>query len=176
MLGGPAIDLTYAGTFITGVGGPAIAVLGLLTAGPLAEEFGWRGYAQPRMRQIMSPPRTACWLGLAWALWHIPLFFLPNTVQSGMGLWTPPALLYFVVFLPLSYIAWFVSERLRGGVFAAIALHFGFNSAQTLLQVNRLPQPALLAAVIVTLIAAALYWWTRRHPSAGAGPGARPAL
>lgn len=46
-----------------------------LLAGGL-EEFGWRGFAQPRLQERYSALTGAIIIGTAWALWHLPLFYL----------------------------------------------------------------------------------------------------
>lgn len=47
----------------------------LFLAGGL-EEFGWRGFAQTRLQERYSAVLVAAGIGLAWAAWHLPLFFL----------------------------------------------------------------------------------------------------
>lgn len=41
------------------------------------EELGWRGYALPRMAALMGLGPASVVLGVAWASWHLPLFFVP---------------------------------------------------------------------------------------------------
>lgn len=132
-----ASDLSAIGTSIAtvaaSVGGP-LAVIGYtLAAGPLSEEFGWRGYLQPRLRQRFGPMQTALVLGLAWGTWHVPLFLLPGTGQHQIGLLTVGGLFFFVSIIPMTYIMVFVTERLRGGVWAGVAAHAGFNAASALM-------------------------------------------
>ncbi|GAB3743273.1 CPBP family glutamic-type intramembrane protease [Microlunatus parietis] len=50
-----------------GVGGPLAVLAYTLVAGPLAEEFGWRGWLQPRLRQRWSRALTTLVLGTVWA-------------------------------------------------------------------------------------------------------------
>lgn len=57
----------------------------LSDAGPLGEEFGWRGYAMPRMLRIMSPVLAGIMLGAIWAIWHIPGFLMSESPQSGLS-------------------------------------------------------------------------------------------
>jgi uncharacterized protein len=55
-----------------------VAVFG----GPLGEELGWRGFALPRLQERMNPTAAVALLGLAWGLWHLPLFWIDGTVQQ----------------------------------------------------------------------------------------------
>lgn len=57
--------------------------IGLFTdAGPLGEEFGWRGFALPRMLKLWNPLVATLLLGAIWTLWHVPTFFIPTLPQS----------------------------------------------------------------------------------------------
>ena len=96
-----SFDLTATGQRVADVGG-ALAVVGLvLFAGPLSEEFGWRGYAQPRLRLLLSPGKTSLVLGVAWGVWHLPLFLLTGTSQSTLGLLSWQGLLFSAIAVTL---------------------------------------------------------------------------
>jgi membrane protease YdiL (CAAX protease family) len=45
------------------------------------EEFGWRGITQEEWGRVIGPIRAALLIGPIWALWHVPLFFLPGVAQ-----------------------------------------------------------------------------------------------
>ena len=45
------------------------------------EEFGWRGITQEEWGHAMGQGRAALLIGPIWALWHLPLFFLPGVSQ-----------------------------------------------------------------------------------------------
>ncbi|SFN90738.1 CAAX protease self-immunity [Pseudonocardia ammonioxydans] len=130
-LAGPMFDPAAAATMIEDVGGLFPALMMLLLAGPLAEEFGWRGYAQPRLCRRLGPVATSAVLGAGWAVWHLPLFFVPGTSQAEMGIGSPAATLFLISFLPLSYLFWFVTERLSGGVAGAVLMHVALNTGVT---------------------------------------------
>jgi membrane protease YdiL (CAAX protease family) len=102
-------------------------------------------------------------IGVAWGLWHVPLFFLDGTGQYDKGLVSLEGALFFLGLFPLTFTILFVSERLRGGVWAAILLHAAWNLTEELV-------PALSSTglwvefFLTTLIAVSvgLYW--RRSP------------
>ncbi|MFF2830812.1 CPBP family intramembrane glutamic endopeptidase [Cellulosimicrobium cellulans] len=148
-LGGPTADLSAGAAAVAGAGGPLLFALVSLCAGPLSEEFGWRGYAQPRLRRRLSPLATSVVLGAVWAVWHLPLFALTGTWQSSLGLVSVEAVLFLLAMIPLSSAYWLVSERLRGGVPAAVALHLVGNAALTFLAVTSPPAMAVYVGVIV---------------------------
>lgn len=45
------------------------------------EEFGWRGVAQEAWGPVLGQARAALLIGPIWAIWHLPLFFLPGVSQ-----------------------------------------------------------------------------------------------
>jgi membrane protease YdiL (CAAX protease family) len=53
--------------------------------GPLGEEFGWRGFALPRLLDRHPPLRASIILGLVHAAWHLPLFFIPGMPQTQLS-------------------------------------------------------------------------------------------
>ncbi len=54
-------------------------------SGPLGEEFGWRGYALPRLLERWPPMVAAIILGLIWTLWHVPAFFFSGIVGAPLS-------------------------------------------------------------------------------------------
>lgn len=65
---------------------PLFAILLFFTGGPL-EEFGWRGFALPRLLDKYSLLTAGLILGIIHGLWHVPLHFMDGTVQSAMPIW-----------------------------------------------------------------------------------------
>jgi hypothetical protein len=47
-----------------------------LDIAPWGEEFGWRGFALPRLLERMTPLAATLVLAMAWIVWHVPAFFL----------------------------------------------------------------------------------------------------
>jgi membrane protease YdiL (CAAX protease family) len=105
-------------------------MLTLFTAGPLGEEPGWRGFALPRLRAIWHPIPASLLLGVIWALWHLPLWWVADVPA--------PFWLYVVGVLPLTYLFTWVAEHTSGSVLLALLFHASLNTS-----LARLPvQPA----------------------------------
>jgi len=86
--------------------GPAIIPQLLLTAivaAPIlwGEEFGWRGYLQPRL-VTKSPELTAIYTGVIWGVWHWPLtlrgYDFPDRPVLGSVLLVVLAILFSYIF------------------------------------------------------------------------------
>jgi membrane protease YdiL (CAAX protease family) len=60
-------------------------ILALLTAteGPF-EEFGWRGFALPKLQEKYSGFTSSIILGLIWATWHVPAFFVESVMTGSI--------------------------------------------------------------------------------------------
>jgi membrane protease YdiL (CAAX protease family) len=151
LVGGPAVSLTAGQNLIATVGGPVPFLISMLIAGPLAEEPGWRGTAYPRLRASMSRLQAGLLLGVVWAVWHLPLFFIPGTVQAAFGLISWSGLLFTLSVIPMALLTGYAYER--AGVAAAIAVHFGVNATMALLTVNSpITQAFILAVQIIVAI------------------------
>jgi membrane protease YdiL (CAAX protease family) len=55
----------------------------LMIVGGGLEELGWRGVAQPELERRFNAIVATAAVGLIWALWHLPLFFIPGAAQFG---------------------------------------------------------------------------------------------
>jgi membrane protease YdiL (CAAX protease family) len=63
----------------------ALVIDAVRDPGPIGEEFGWRGFALPRLLERYSPLNASVRLGLIHAAWHIPLFFIPGMPQTQVS-------------------------------------------------------------------------------------------
>lgn len=71
---------------------PILFIYVALLAGGLDEEVGWRGYLLPRLEGRLpqldgrfGALAASLGIGVIWALWHLPLWFLPGTAQSELS-------------------------------------------------------------------------------------------
>ena len=88
---GDGIDLPGAGA-----GGFARLLVLVVLLGALPQEFAWRGYALPLLIRGRDPVAPTQLLGLGWALWQLPLFFVPGTWQATIPAVSVFGLLYLV--------------------------------------------------------------------------------
>jgi uncharacterized protein len=64
---------------------PYLLIMTFLGGGQ--EELGWRGYILDPMEERYGPWLGNLMLGVVWALWHLPLFFVPGSTQVFMPFW-----------------------------------------------------------------------------------------
>jgi CAAX protease family protein len=64
-----------------------VIVVAIIISTPVqaGEEIGWRGYALPRLAARFGFARASVLLGLIWACWHLPLFFVPGIDKYGQS-------------------------------------------------------------------------------------------
>jgi uncharacterized protein len=126
------------------------ALVTTLLIGPM-EEFGWRGVALPLMQRRLAPFWAGLWLGVIWAVWHIPAFFLSGTPQSN---WSLPG--FFLGCVALSLILTPMFNAARGSLLVAALFHFQVNGPAW---PNAQPWDSLIYAAL----AAAIVCINRKH-------------
>ncbi|MCC7180275.1 MAG: CPBP family intramembrane metalloprotease [Acidobacteria bacterium] len=87
------------------------------------EEVGWRGYALPRLARRIGLGPAGILLGLVWALWHLPLFFIPGTGSDGQSF---PLYLLHVMALSVA-MAW-LYWRAAGSLLLVMLMHAAVNN------------------------------------------------
>lgn len=90
--------------------------------GPLGEEFGWRGFALPRLLNRRTPLASAVILGAIWFAWHVPTFFVPTLSQSQLSI---P--LFFANSVALSIVMTWLYIRSGGDLLIMILVHVMAN-------------------------------------------------
>lgn len=88
---------------------------------PLGEEFGWRGFAHPRLVERLGPVRGPLALGAIWGLWHLAYAVTPAAAAFDVVLFAIT-----MVELPLySLIIALFFERTNRSLAVALAFHAG---------------------------------------------------
>lgn len=143
--------------------GASAWVLWFLTSG-LGEEFGWRGFALPRLQRTHSALAASVWLGLLWAGWHLPAFFyLPN--YAAIGLRVFPGFAFGVI--TGSILCTWLYNSAGGSVLVVALWHASFNFVTA--SAAGAGDVAAVASVAVMLWALAVVWRYRPATLAG-GP------
>lgn len=115
---------------------------------PIGEEIGWRGYALPRLLARHGAYRATAYLGVLWALWHVPMF-----ISAGDA---PLVVLVELAFIAIgsAVFTWFY-RRTSGSLLLAVLLHVGvhLDSPTRALPASATPLYILTAAYLVLAIA-----------------------
>ena len=87
-------------------------------SGGMSEEFGWRGYALPRIQARWNALVSSIILGVIWTMWHLPLWFLSGSSQQGSSFWL------FLASLVLTSVlyTWLVNAA-KGSILVAVVFH-----------------------------------------------------
>ncbi len=96
-----------------------------LLSGPFAEEFGWRGFLQPRAQKVLPAWTAAVCVGVMWAGWHLPLFLVQGWISISRTS-------YFLMLIGLSVIMAFGFNVSGKSVAVAILMHSAFNASMQL--------------------------------------------
>jgi membrane protease YdiL (CAAX protease family) len=104
-----------------------ITVVYMMITVALGEEVGWRGYALPALQARYSALLSSLILGVLWALWHLPVFFNPETLYSNL-----PFSLWLAYAVPLAVIITWLFNSAGGSVLMAIVFHAVINATSEL--------------------------------------------
>lgn len=150
-LGGTGAQLDRAADLIADPLTVVPFVLVTIIVGPLPEELGWRGYALDRLQRRADALLSSLILGIIWAVWHTPLFLIPNTYQSDLGFLTPRFWLFMLAILPLSVLFTWIYNNCGRSTLSAVLFHSAVNATGELLDLS---QQADLILFILWLLAA----------------------
>ena len=130
-----------------------------MVSGPLPEELGWRGYALDRLQRKWNALVSSLVLGVIWAVWHTPMFFMRGSLMSEvLPLWSTE---FWVVMGPGilagSVVMTWIYNNTQRSTLAAILFHFMMNFTAEFL---RLPGDIktyqfvwlTIIAIVVTLV------------------------
>jgi hypothetical protein len=151
LLGGPPVDWSGLPPLYTVV--PTFIIL--TVAAGIGEEFGWRGFLLPRLQTRHNALISSLIVGVIWAIWHIPLFFIKGTgqydIQSQGGLL--PAILGYSIFVIFSSIQFtWVFNNTKGSVLLAAVMHGATNAWGGYIDVFRGHFGGILTFVVVSVL------------------------
>ena len=108
-----------------------VFTIGAIIAGAVGEEFGWRGFAQPRLQRLTGALAASVVIGALWATWHL----WPVVVPGGASLFslTDYPQTYVRLIATAIVYAW-IYNATGGSLLAVMLAHAGHNLGSTLIQ------------------------------------------
>ena len=91
------------------------------------EEIGWRGFALPRMSERLGLSISTLLLGVLWACWHLPLFFVYAADNFGQSF-----SLYLLQVTGLSVAMGWLYWRTGGSLLLTMLMHAAVNNTKNI--------------------------------------------
>lgn len=132
-----------------------MAAIVISTGAQAGEEIGWRGYALPHLAARFGLASGSVVLGLIWACWHLPLFYIPGIDKYGQSF---PVYLLQVTALSVA-IAWLYGHT-NGSLLLAMLMHAAVNQTKDIVPsaVPAATDPFALGTSLVAWLTVALLW------------------
>jgi membrane protease YdiL (CAAX protease family) len=130
-----------------------LAAVVLSTPFQAGEEIGWRGYALPRLATRVGLARASLIIGVVWAVWHIPLFYIAGTDTTGQ----PFPVFMLSVTAVSTAMAW-LYVRTGASLLLVMLMHSAINNTTGIVPGRVLDpgNPMVLSATPVAWLTAAL--------------------
>ena len=98
--------------------------------GPVGEEFGWRGYALPKLQNKYGALIASLIIGTIWGIWHLPSFYAPQGVVGAIA-----AKIGMVFIIPYTlgtiansiFMTWVYNKSKASALIAGIVWHAAIN-------------------------------------------------
>ncbi|UCH24557.1 MAG: CPBP family intramembrane metalloprotease [Trueperaceae bacterium] len=134
---------------------------------PFLEELGWRGYVLDRLQERHTALVSSLILGVVWSSWHLPLFFVEGSYQSGLGVGTLAFWLFMVGIVPLSVAFTWIYNHTRRSTLAVILFHSMINFTGELIALTERADTLSILLWCVAATGIAIIWGAKtlsRHP------------
>ena len=149
----------------------AIAISTPVQAG---EEIGWRGFALPRLAALFGLAPASLLLGVIWAVWHLPLFFVGWADKHGQSFFV-----YALQVIALSVAFAWLYARTGGSLLLCMLHHAAVNNTKDIVPSASPGATNVfgLEASLVAWLTVAVFWacaayflaWMARTESRRAG-------
>jgi membrane protease YdiL (CAAX protease family) len=134
-----------------------IIVVAIVISTPVqaGEEIGWRGYALGRLAARFGFARASILLGVIWAIWHLPLFFIPGIDKYGQSF---PVWALAVTALSVG-LTWLYSHT-NGSLLLVMLMHSAVNQTLGIVPsaVVNAANPFALSTSLVAWLTVAFLW------------------
>ncbi len=160
--------VTHTSALVTSLPALLLFTIQIAILGPISEEFGWRGFALGRLLDRWQPLAASLILGIIWAFWHLPTFFIAGTAQALSGSPLIEFPLFALTTIGTSVIFTWLYLRSGRSLWSALLFHFTINfcvSYWVTLANDGLPGRITWAVIILITAAIMAFSW-RRVPEA----------
>jgi hypothetical protein len=132
-----------------------LAAVAFSTPSQAGEEIGWRGYALPRLASRCGLGLGSMVLGVLWAAWHLPFFYLAGNDKSGQAF-----LPYLLGVTALSVVLAGLFWRTRGSLLLTMIMHSAANNTKDIVPsaAPKPGEPILLHATLVAWLSIVVLW------------------
>ena len=135
---------------------PLVFVYIFFLGGPLGEEFGWRGYALPKLNMIFKPLYSSFILGIIWSIWHLPLFYMQDTVQGEVNFFG-----YTLFTILITILITIIFIKSGGSILAAILFHTLTNLSWGVFPLFYQTRSAIIVLILLILTTGFLVYKNR---------------
>lgn len=135
---------------------PILFLSNIFIGGPIAEEFGWRGFALPRLQARIGALFAGLVIGVIWGLWHLPFFIFSEGAPVVGNL---PFLWFLLLAVAWSVLFTWVYNNTKGSVLMMILFHTAINTtlgSLGLFQITSEGTRPLILNVMLTWIVVAI--------------------
>ena len=142
----------------TGVG--LLSAFATIFLAAVLEEVGWRGYGEDSIAQYHSWFKESIIFGFVWAMWHLPLFWIPGTYHYEIRQMNVLYMLNFLIsVVPMGFITTWVYVKNGRSMLASIIFHLFINFMQEKIAMT---QNTKCVETLVVVVAATIIVLTNR--------------
>lgn len=124
---------------------------------PFLEELGWRGYLLDRLQEKKTALESSLILGVVWSVWHLPLFFIADSYQAGLGIGTLEFWLFMFGLVPLNFAFTWIYNNTGRSTLAVILFHAMVNFSGELIALNKRSDTISIALWFVAAIGITIF-------------------
>lgn len=158
VLGGALPGMIQLKTLITNpISIPLTALISFMS-GPWSEEFGWRGVALSGLMKRFNLLVSSLILGALWGIWHLLLYFMPETWHGQMGFALSGFWTFLLMSVGLSLLMSLVYAHNGRSILTGLLLHFASNFSAQLIAPSS-DRVEVIRAVILAVTASGAYWF-----------------
>ena len=150
-----------------------VAVIMSLVIGPLAEEFGWRGFVLDHMQSKWTALVSSLILGAFWWVWHFPEFFMTGIPTGDIVSGPLPFVTFAGNVFAMSILYTWVYNNTEHSILAVILMHFMYNFTQNgLSPISDRADVFKTLLLVVTAVVVVVIWGpkTLTRPQEPPGP------